>query len=237
VEEMVTEAPSTTDSPSGLEKAIDWDFTAERDVGVGVVRESVFQSDLRDSIYSQLDLLRTKLVTPEELEAMTRLFRDAVGYDEKRGDIVSVSSMAFYQAPPEEPAEEPGILQSPSVKSLGKQGLAAALILVVALVLVKPLLRALGGGVPGLPGQGLPALAGGGSGSGGSGAFAAHGRDGEPDLLASLDRHGARGRRRDAGLGGDEARDGATDAARRPPPGGGSGAGERHTEGDGQGAR
>ncbi|HLX03297.1 MAG TPA: TonB-dependent receptor [Trinickia sp.] len=35
------------------EKAIDWDFTAQRDVGVGVVRASVFQSDLRNSIYSQ----------------------------------------------------------------------------------------------------------------------------------------------------------------------------------------
>ncbi|WP_323118471.1 TonB-dependent receptor [Burkholderia alba] len=35
------------------EKAIDWDFTAERDVGVGVVRASLFQSDLRNSIYSQ----------------------------------------------------------------------------------------------------------------------------------------------------------------------------------------
>jgi flagellar M-ring protein FliF len=113
-------------------------------------------------------------VAPEELEAMTRLVRDAVGYDEKRGDIVSVSSMAFYQAPPEEPAEEPGMLQSPTVQSFGKQGLAAALILVVALVLVKPLLRALGGGVPGLPGTGQPALVGGGGSGGGS--FAAESR-------------------------------------------------------------
>ncbi|WP_207888652.1 TonB-dependent receptor, partial [Pseudomonas sp. 30_B] len=38
------------------EKAIDWDFTAERDVGFGVVRASVFQSDLRNSIYSQTTL-------------------------------------------------------------------------------------------------------------------------------------------------------------------------------------
>ncbi|KVE24377.1 TonB-dependent receptor [Burkholderia singularis] len=38
------------------EKAIDWDFTAERDVGVGVVRASVFQSDQRNAIYSQTTL-------------------------------------------------------------------------------------------------------------------------------------------------------------------------------------
>jgi len=45
------------------EKAIDWDFTAERDVGVGVVRASVFQSDLRDSIYSQTTVSGSTTVT------------------------------------------------------------------------------------------------------------------------------------------------------------------------------
>lgn len=89
-----------------------------------------------------------------ELAAMTKLVRDAVGYDEKRGDTVSVSSMAFYQAPDNgAEAEEPGFLQNPAVQSYGKQGLAALLILVVALVLVKPLLRALASGVPAAGGQ------------------------------------------------------------------------------------
>jgi len=105
-------------------------------------------------------------VPPEELEAIQKLVRDAVGYDEARGDTVSVSSMPFYQSPPVEDAEEPGLLQSPTVQSFGKQGLAALLILVVALVLVRPLLRALGGtaGAGGQPG--VPAYAGGGGGGG-----------------------------------------------------------------------
>jgi flagellar M-ring protein FliF len=108
-------------------------------------------------------------VPPEELEAIQKLVRDAVGYDEARGDTVSVSSMPFYQSPPVEDAEEPGLLQSPTVQSFGKQGLAALLILVVALVLVRPLLRALGGtaGAGGQPG--VPAYAGGGGGGGGMG--------------------------------------------------------------------
>lgn len=105
-------------------------------------------------------------VPPEELEAIQKLVRDAVGYDEARGDTVSVSSMPFYQSPTVDVAEEPGLLQSPTVQSLGKQGLAALLILVVALVLVRPLLRALGGtaGAGGQPGT--PAYAGGGGGGG-----------------------------------------------------------------------
>jgi flagellar M-ring protein FliF len=111
-------------------------------------------------------------LSTEEVQALTSLVRDAVGYDEKRGDTVSVSNMAFYQAPPEAPAEEPGMLQSPGVQSFGKQALAAALILVVALVLVKPLLRALGGGgMPGLAGGAQPALA-----TGGGGGYVAENR-------------------------------------------------------------
>ena len=108
----------------------------------------------------------TTKVPPEELEAIQKLVRDAVGYDEARGDTVSVSSMAFYQSPPVEEVEGPGLLQDPTVQSLGKQGLAAVLILVVALVLVKPLLRALGGGATAGP-AGVPAYAGAGAGGGG----------------------------------------------------------------------
>lgn len=102
-------------------------------------------------------------VPAEELEAIQKLVRDAVGYDEARGDTVSVSSMPFYQTPPVADLEEPGLLQSTAVQSVGKQALAAILILAVALVLVRPLLRALGGAASG--GQpGAPAYAGGGAG-------------------------------------------------------------------------
>jgi flagellar M-ring protein FliF len=87
-------------------------------------------------------------LSAEELEEMQRLIRDAVGFNEKRGDSVSLSNVAFYQSPAEEPAEGPGLLASPTVQSVGKQALAAALILGVALVLVRPLLRALGGSGP-----------------------------------------------------------------------------------------
>jgi flagellar M-ring protein FliF len=103
--------------------------------------------------------------TPEELEAMTRLVRDAVGFDEARGDSVNVSSMPFYESPPVEDPEEPGLLQNPTVQSFGKQGLAGILLLVVALVLVRPLLRVLGG-APGVGGGGNPAYVGVGGGGG-----------------------------------------------------------------------
>ena len=109
----------------------------------------------------------TAKLPPEQLEAIQKLVRDAVGFDERRGDTVSVSSMPFYQSPPAAEPEEPGLLQSPAVQSYGKQGLAAALFLVVALLLIRPLLRAMGGGAPAGSNAGSLAYAGGG-GSGGS---------------------------------------------------------------------
>jgi flagellar M-ring protein FliF len=99
----------------------------------------------------------TEKIPEAELAAMTQLVRDAVGFDEERGDTVSVSSMAFYQSPPEEPAEEPGLLASPTVQSYGKQALAGLLIIGVAVLLIRPLLRALGSAAGPGPAGGYPA--------------------------------------------------------------------------------
>ena len=115
----------------------------------GIQRLSVAVLIAEKTVTDDEGNISSEKLSDSEVAAMTKLVRDAVGYDEERGDTVSVSSMAFYQAPDEAAeAEEPGFLQSPAVQSYGKQGLAAVLVLVVALVLVKPLLRALAGGAP-----------------------------------------------------------------------------------------
>jgi flagellar M-ring protein FliF len=103
----------------------------------------------------------TVKLSEAELEEMTRLVKDAVGFSEARGDSVTLSNVAFYQGPPEEPLEGPGFLASPTVQGLGKQLLAAGLILAVVMVLVRPLLRALGGDGP----AATPALAAGAGGT------------------------------------------------------------------------
>lgn len=106
-------------------------------------------------------------MSAEELASITKMVKDAVGYDEARGDTVSVSSMPFFQNPPVEEAAQPGLMDNPGVMAFGKQALAALLILVVAVILVKPLLRALGGGTA-VP---TAALAAGGGGGGGGGSL------------------------------------------------------------------
>jgi flagellar M-ring protein FliF len=90
-------------------------------------------------------------LSPEELTELTRLVKDAVGFNEARGDSVSLSNVAFYQEPDTGAADEPGLLANPAVQSFGRQGLAAALIIGVALLLVRPLLKALAGSDPTTP--------------------------------------------------------------------------------------
>lgn len=89
--------------------------------------------------------LAKEKLSAEELAELAGLVREAVGFDEQRGDSVSLSNVSFYQAPPAELADEPGLLASPGAQDMIRQGLGALLILGVALLLVRPLLRVLGG--------------------------------------------------------------------------------------------
>ncbi|QNK02580.1 flagellar basal-body MS-ring/collar protein FliF [Dyella telluris] len=102
--------------------------------------------------------------TPQELEHLTTLTRNAVGYSDKRGDSVSVINQPFHQDPsanvdaPAQPFwERPGMLD------LIKQGAGILVALLVAFGLLRPLLRGLSRSP--VPGTEL-ALAGAGGGPG-----------------------------------------------------------------------
>ena len=82
--------------------------------------------------------------TPQELEHLTTLARNAVGYNEARGDSVSVINQPFHQdpgtdvtAPPQQFWERPGMLD------LIKQAAGILVALLVAFGLLRPLLRGL----------------------------------------------------------------------------------------------
>lgn len=87
----------------------------------------------------------TEPLTNIELEEITNLVKGAVGFDEGRGDSVSISNSSFYQQPEPEPLEEPGLLENAGLRDIFKQVLSAALVLVVILGAVRPLLRSLSG--------------------------------------------------------------------------------------------
>jgi flagellar M-ring protein FliF len=79
----------------------------------------------------------------EELERMTTLVRDAVGFDEGRGDKVRVASIDFLPAPVVEPLEAPPIWKDPGTLGMARQGLGALLVLVVAFFVLRPLMNSL----------------------------------------------------------------------------------------------
>ena len=82
--------------------------------------------------------------TKDELDQMTLLVRNAVGFDEKRGDNVSVVNAAFQTAPDLEPVSVP-LWQQPTVREIVKQGIGALLALGLILIVLRPLFRNLVG--------------------------------------------------------------------------------------------
>ncbi len=80
----------------------------------------------------------------QELQRLTMLIRDAVGYSAVRGDSVTVMNTAF--APEEVVAfEAPGFWEQPWFWDLMKQVLAGLVILVLVLGLLRPTLKSLSG--------------------------------------------------------------------------------------------
>jgi flagellar M-ring protein FliF len=81
--------------------------------------------------------------TPEQIDNMTKLVRDAVGFDEKRGDSVNVVNSSFRAVT----AEKPGNLQSaplwekPWVRDIAKLVVGLIVLLVLILSVIKPLIR------------------------------------------------------------------------------------------------
>jgi len=82
-------------------------------------------------------------LTEAEIERLTSLARQAVGFDEARGDKVSVVNTSFKAAAPLGEIAEPSLLDQPWVKAAIKQGIGAVLVLLLIFVVLKPILKTL----------------------------------------------------------------------------------------------
>lgn len=92
--------------------------------------------------------LVSEALTTTELEELTRLVREAVGFDEERGDSVSVSNVSFFEEVMPE-IEEPGMLDSPAVRDGIRQVLWAVLLIALGLGIIRPIVRSLSAGLTG----------------------------------------------------------------------------------------
>jgi len=87
-------------------------------------------------------VVRPVPLSDAELARLTVLVKDAVGFDEARGDRVSVINQAFVKPGPVEPAAEP-LWEQPWVMDLGKLLLAALALLFLVLGVLRPVLSRL----------------------------------------------------------------------------------------------
>lgn len=84
-------------------------------------------------------------LTAEQIENMTKLVREAVGFNAERGDSVSVVNASFRGEPvPEElEPETPSIFDNPLVRDIAKLVLGSVLVLVLVFTVIRPLVRGL----------------------------------------------------------------------------------------------
>jgi flagellar M-ring protein FliF len=106
--------------------------------------------------------------TPEQIEAFAQLARKAVGFDEKRGDVITVSSAPFRAPDQFIGVEEPSPIRDwlPIVESLVRGAALAVALLLFARLIVRPALASVSGAAreASAPAGGSAALGGAGSG-------------------------------------------------------------------------
>jgi flagellar M-ring protein FliF len=114
-------------------------------LSVGVVLDDWQKSDAEGKI-------TTAAMSDTDIKRFTQLVRESIGLKEDRGDQLNVLNQAFKSMAPIAPVEALPLWQTPWVTQLAKQIIGAALVLVVALLVLRPLMKSLTKSAPKLVG-------------------------------------------------------------------------------------
>ncbi|MEJ0007530.1 MAG: flagellar M-ring protein FliF C-terminal domain-containing protein [Steroidobacteraceae bacterium] len=84
-------------------------------------------------------------MTDAELTHITTLVKDAVGFDQTRGDSVNVVNASFRTdaAPPDTELEKVPLWETPLFRDMAKLGAGVIVLLVLALAVLRPMIKAL----------------------------------------------------------------------------------------------
>ncbi len=82
-------------------------------------------------------------IPEQELAHITTLVKEAVGFNARRGDTVSVINTSFNVPAPVEPLPEPPIFEQPWVWKAGKMALGALAVLFTYILVLRPVMRSL----------------------------------------------------------------------------------------------
>jgi flagellar M-ring protein FliF len=83
----------------------------------------------------------TAPMSDTDIKRFSQLVRESIGLKEDRGDQLNVLNQAFKSSAPIGPVEGPPLWETPWVTQLAKQIVGAALVLVVALLILRPLMK------------------------------------------------------------------------------------------------
>ena len=87
--------------------------------------------------------LTTSAMSDSDLKRFTQLVRESIGLKDERGDKLDVINQAFKTNPPIPPVDGVPLWQTPWVMQLAKQIVGAGLVLLVALLVLRPLMKSL----------------------------------------------------------------------------------------------
>lgn len=82
-------------------------------------------------------------LTEQEIASLTDIVRQAVGFDEARGDTISVVNSAFQQAAQAAQPAAPAFWENPTLWSIARQVFGAALVLALAYFVLRPMMQVL----------------------------------------------------------------------------------------------
>ena len=85
----------------------------------------------------------TSPMSEEDIKRFTQLVREAIGLKDDRGDQINILNQTFKSSPAPGPIEGLPIWQAPWVAQLGKQIVGAGLVLLVAFLILRPLMKSL----------------------------------------------------------------------------------------------
>ncbi|MFC5436798.1 flagellar basal-body MS-ring/collar protein FliF [Rhodanobacter umsongensis] len=113
---------------------------------VAVVLDDKLVNPAADPASSSSAPTKSVPFTAQELQRLTELTKNAVGFSATRGDSVSVVNQAFHHGPVPDALPETPLWERPGAMDLIKQGLGVLIALLVAFGLLRPLLKGLARG-------------------------------------------------------------------------------------------
>src|SRR5450631_2290305 len=101
--------------------------------------------------------ITTSPMSDTDIKRFSQLVRESIGLKEDRGDQINVLNQAFKSNAPIGPVDGPSLWETPWITQLAKQIVGAALVLVVAFLVLRPLMKSLTKSAPRLTADGSDA--------------------------------------------------------------------------------